>query len=132
MRALVALCLLVGACASAPPPADTSGETMVILKHGCDVTVSFGSYGMGVDQELKARVLAFVEDGSDAAAWPEDTWGREGESSLCILTDTVAATNRLYDGIVALIPPYSTRAPTMVTHIDGRTHASRMPPESGQ
>ncbi len=132
MRALVALSLLVGACASAPPPADTSGETMVILKHGCDVTVSFGSYGMGVDQELKARVLAFVEDGSDAAAWPEDTWGREGESSLCILTDTVAATNRLYDGIVALIPRYSTRAPTIVTHIDGRTHASRMPPEGGQ
>ena len=129
MRVL-ALVLLLGACTSVP--ADTGGERMLTLKHGCDVTVSFGSYGMVVDQELKARVLSFVEDGSDAGAWPENSWGREGESSLCILTDTVAATDRLYDGIVALIPRYSARAPTMVTHIDGRSHASRMSPEGGQ
>lgn len=132
MIRILALCLLLGACTSAPPPADTGGEEMLILKHGCDVTVSFGSYGMGVDRELKARILSFVEDGSDAAAWPESTWGREGESSFCILTDTVAATNRLYDGIVALIPRYSSRAPTMVTHIDGRSHASSLPPGTGK
>ena len=52
MRALVALCLLVGACASAPPPADTSGETMVILKHG-------GLRRGGVNFDAKVRRGSF-------------------------------------------------------------------------
>lgn len=128
MIRLIALFLLLGACTSSPPsPAD---DRPLILKTGCDVLVSFGSYGMGVDQELRGRILSFVENSPDAAAWPERPWGREGESSVCVLTDDVAATDRLYEGIVALVPRYSSRAPTMVVHIDGRRHASGMPPGS--
>ncbi len=132
MRARVALCLLVGACTAGPAPADLPQEVPVVVKTGCDVTVSFGSYGMGVDRGLKYGILSFVSSDEEATAGPERRWGREGESTVCIMTDSAAARERIYDGIVARIPDYSPIAPTTVTHIDGRTHASRMPPESGQ
>ncbi|WP_282009788.1 hypothetical protein [Brevundimonas aveniformis] len=94
----------------------------------CDLTVSFGSYAMGVDQELKSRILTLVAQEPGLDNTEERPWGREGESNLCIHAPRPGQADRLYDQIAEMIPTYSERAPTTVTHRDGRSEASVMPP----
>lgn len=93
----------------------------------CDVTVSFGSYAMGVDSDLKARILALVDREVGLDNTEERPWGREGESNLCIHAPRPGQADRLFDQIAALIPSTSERAPTTVTHRDGRTDQSTWP-----
>ena len=121
IRALAAALLLAG-CAT------DQAVTHPVTPGVCHVEVSFGSYAMGVDGELKAQIQAVIEADDDVLDVNETRWGREGESTLCISTLGMPAADRLYDEIAALIPDFSVRAPTSVTHIDGRTHASESPP----
>lgn len=93
----------------------------------CDVTVSFGSYAMGVDHELKARILALVAQDPGLENTEERPWGREGESNLCIHAPRPGQADHLYAVIADLIPEHSNRAPTSVTHRDGRTDQSIWP-----
>lgn len=95
----------------------------------CDVTVSFGSYAMGVDRELKTRILALVAEDPGLDNTEERPWGREGESNLCIHAPRPGQADRLYARIAEMIPSYSDQAPTSVTHRDGRSDASGPPPE---
>lgn len=122
MIRILTTCLLLVGCA--PRVADEA-----VVGSGCDVEVRFGSYAMGVDQELKTRIIQVVDGNPDVESWVSTPWGREGESTLCIVTDTAAASDRVYDRIVDLMPQYSERAPTTVTHADGRSRAVSMPPE---
>ncbi|HEV2082414.1 MAG TPA: hypothetical protein VGR32_08155 [Brevundimonas sp.] len=122
MRALTLIAALtLTGCETMEPPA---------VRDGCDVKVDFGSYAMGVDGELKSRILAFVEGSDDVVDAAETSWGREGESTLCVLAAGASATDRVYGRIAGLIPVRSERAPTTVTHRDGRTKSSSLPPRS--
>ena len=112
--------LLVGACAG-------RSHTLQPFLEQCDVEIVFGSYAMGVDQELKSRILRTVSNDSDVAEWNERSWGREGESTVCVHSPSEAATDRLYDRLAALIPAHSDRAPTSVEHIDGRRKEATLP-----
>lgn len=96
------------------------------VREGCDVKVDFGSYAMGVDQELKARVVAYVDESEDVADVTETRWGREGESTLCVQAASSTGIDRVYGRIAALIPARSERAPTTVTHRDGRVKSSAL------
>lgn len=120
--ALFAALLLAGCAATPSAPADDGPRP-------CDVTVSFGSYAMGVDHDLKARILALVASDRGVEGSEERRWGREGESDLCIYAPGPGAADRLFDQIAAQIPETSSRAPTTVSHRDGRRDASGPPPE---
>ena len=117
---LVAALALAG-CETMEPPA---------VREGCDVKVDFGSYAMGVDRDLKARIVAFVDGAEDVVEATETPWGREGESTLCVQAASSAGMDRVYDRVASMIPAQSERAPTTVTHRDGRTKSSSMPPRS--
>lgn len=93
----------------------------------CDVEVSFGSFGQGVDGALREQVLAVTRAVPDVIASTEQTWGREGESTLCLRLKDDAAANRLYGTIAAQLPSTSTRAPTTVRHRDGRSRTVAYP-----
>lgn len=122
IRAIVlTAALALGACETVEPPA---------VREGCDVEVSFGSYAMGVDRDLKARIVAFVDGNDDVLDATETPWGREGESTLCVQATSSAGMNRIYDRVASMIPARSERAPTTVTHRDGRTRSSSLPPRS--
>lgn len=116
IRAAALCLLLLGGCA-------TSAGTDASAGSNCDVTVSFGSYAMGIDGELRTRVLQLVREDSGVFSSDETPWGREGESTLCVKTDNAGAADRVYNRIVGLLPRYSDQAPTTVTHRDGRTRA---------
>ena len=89
----------------------------------CDVTVTFGSFAMGVDQDLKARIQGVITAETGVRDVEERRWGREGESDLCIHAPAPVA-DSLYTRIADLIPATSERAPTSVLHRDGRRKAS--------
>lgn len=118
IRALAATLLLAG-CA-------TTGQAVThpVTPGVCHVEVTFGSYAMGVDGELRARIQAVVAADEDVLDVQESRWGREGESTLCISTLGMPAADRHYSEIAALIPERSERAPTTVSHLDGRSHGS--------
>lgn len=90
----------------------------------CDVQVSYGSFGPGVDTPLKQRIADMVANDPAVIEASEEGWGREGETTLCLHTQDRAAADRLFEAIVALLPVEAPRAPTTVTHRDGRVRGS--------
>ena len=107
---LSAVVLLAGGCASAAP-----GEAP------CSVKVDFGSYCCGVDGETKAAVERYLEGARGVVRSTSQPWGREGESTRCIVTRARADTDRIFAGLSAMIPPVARRGPVTVTTADGRT-----------
>ena len=47
-------------------------------------------------------------------------WGREGESTRCIVTRTREDADRIFRDLSAMIPPVARRGPVTVTTADGR------------
>ena len=94
-KALVAPLLAAGACAHAASPAPTAP--------GCDLTVSFGSYAMGIDRPALARVRRILAH-RDVRSVEDIQAGREGEIALCVRTRTAAAAGRLFNRIRAVLP----------------------------
>ena len=89
-------------------------------EQGCSVTVNFGSYAMGIDGPVLARVTRIVETDRRVKSATMRPWGREGERTLCIRTVGRANANHIYDRIRAVIPRRSDQAPTGIRSITGR------------
>lgn len=107
---LPALALLLGGCASATP-----------AEAPCAVKVDFGSYCCGVDGETKAAVERYLEGAGGIVRSTSAPWGREGESTRCIVTRSRADAERIFRDLSALVPPVARRGPVTVTTADGRT-----------
>lgn len=97
------------------------------VREGCDLEIAFGSYVMGVDQALKVEIQNRIDGEAAVESIEERHWGREGESTICVRTFDTAGADRLYQAIAAMIPEHSERAPTTVTHRDGRSRGSTWP-----
>jgi len=93
----------------------------------CDVEVSFGSFGAGPDVALRDSMVSLVRADPGVTASEVKPWGREGETTLCLVAKDEAAANRLYGTLAAQLPSTSTRAPTTVRHRDGRSRATVYP-----
>lgn len=122
IRALAAALLLAGCAATEGTPMTEPAGVNV-----CDLEVTFGSYAMGVDQALKAEIQNRIDGEAAVASVEERRWGREGESTVCVRTYDAAGADRLYAAISAMIPEHSDRAPTTVSHRDGRSQGSTWP-----
>jgi hypothetical protein len=106
---LPAIALLAVGCASAAP-----------AEAPCSVKVDFGSYCCGVDRETKAAVERYLEGAGGVVRSTSRPWGREGESTRCIITRTRADADRIFRDVSAMIPPVARRGPATVTTADGR------------
>ena len=107
---LPALLILAGGCSTAAPAAAP-----------CSVKVDFGSYCCGADGETKAAVERYLQGARGVVRSTSTPWGREGESTRCVVTRTRADTDRIFGDLSALIPPVARRGPVTVTTADGRT-----------
>ena len=72
---------------------------------GCSLSVSFGSYAMGIDRSAAAAIDRLVEGHADVAAVSRQGAGREGEYMLCVATRSQAGAARLFAEIRKLLPP---------------------------
>jgi hypothetical protein len=110
MIRLAAALLVLGlaACAATPAPAPA----------GCDVTLKFGSYGMGIDRDLADRVATAVKADRDVARAERKPWGKEGEYDLCLATKPGRG-KAVYDRYRAMLPAQNLKAPTSIEGPDG-------------
>jgi hypothetical protein len=100
--------LAVAACAAAPAQAAR-----------CDVTIKFGSYGMGIDRPLADKVAAAVKDDRDVARSERKPWGREGEYDLCLTAKPARNVKAMYERYRAMLPARNLQAPTSIEGPDG-------------
>lgn len=126
LLALAATAVLVTACATdsgaEPPPSVPHGE-------GCDVSVSFGSYAMGIDNDAYARVESWLAGHKDLVADVKVTpWGREGERTVCVTATSPAAIKPLFSGVVKQLPVEGKKAPiTALSKTGGHFHTKGGP-----
>ena len=124
--ALAATAVLATACATdsgaEPPPSVPGGE-------GCDVSISFGSYAMGIDNDAYARVETWLAGHKDLVADVKVTpWGREGERTVCVTTTSPAAIKPVFSGVVKQLPSVGKKAPiTALSKTGGHFHTKGGP-----
>ena len=106
IRLATLLALGLAACAAAPVDEGSVAR--------CDVTIKFGSYGMGIDQPLAATVADMVKGDPDIARSERKPWGREGEFDQCLTVKTGRDATALYQRYKALLPAKSVKAPTSI------------------
>lgn len=95
------------------------------ILNACPLEITFGSYAMGVDHELKSAIISFIETSALVAQGIERSYGKEGESKICLnafKSKANAAKTALQ--IKELIDAgHSKRAPTSIT-FDGLTYSN--------
>lgn len=110
--------LILSACAATPP---------VEAAARCDVTVKFGSYGMGIDRPLADSVGAAVKADRDLARVERKPWGREGEYDLCLQAKTGRDARAIYERYRAMLPGRALQAPTSIKGPDGLRYETIAP-----
>lgn len=97
---LAALALSVPASAQTRTPITSVGEA----PRDCTLTISFGSYAMGIDGRAFERVSALLTRDRGVRSIEQFRWGREGEVTLCARTRSAADARRLARRARALVP----------------------------
>ena len=115
--ALATMALLASACTASPRVEPTAPPVAAVS--ACAVTVTFGSYAMGIDREAFATIDALLERDNGVTATLHKRWGREGEMTVCVATRSAADRARLFGKIGALFPA-KPRGPLTVETADGR------------
>ena len=110
--------LALSACAATPA---------VEAAARCDVTVKFGSYGMGIDRSLAGSVGAAVKADRDLARVERKPWGREGEYDLCLQARTGRDARAIYERYRAMLPGRALQAPTSIEGPDGLRYETIAP-----
>jgi hypothetical protein len=90
----------------------------------CPLTISFGSYAMGIDGRTLERVTALLTHDRGVKAIEQHRWGREGEVTLCARTRSEADARRLFQAVRARLPR-KPRGPVTVTTNRARFTAPR-------
>lgn len=114
--ALIALALLAGACTARPPVRPLAPP---VDQAACALTISFGSYAMGIDRGAFEAVEALLARDKGVTATTQKHWGREGEVTVCVQTRSAADSTRLF-GEIARLFPAKPRGPLTVETADGR------------
>ncbi len=119
-----ALSLAVAAPAAAQPPMHGGPAAGT-----CAVSVRFGSYAMGIDQRSFERVQRYVASHRRLVAGSSvQTWGREGERTVCITTTSRRATAKVFSDVRSIIRKGAERGPTEVQAVTGQVWNSRPGP----
>lgn len=104
MKKLVPILAVLTLCAPASAHTRTPITSVAEAPRDCPLTVSFGSYAMGIDGRAFERVSALLTRDRGVRAIEQFRWGREGEVTLCARVRTDADVRRLAGRARALVP----------------------------
>lgn len=122
LAAALTLAIVAPAAAQSPSRGGPAPET-------CAVSVRFGSYAMGIDQRSFERVQRYVASHRRLVARSSvQTWGREGERTVCITTTSRRATVQVFSDIRSIIRKRAERGPTEVQAVTGQVWNSHPGP----
>jgi hypothetical protein len=93
----------------------------------CSLTVSFGSYAMGIDQNALRKTERLLKRDRTVRSTTSHRWGREGEVTLCAKTRTPAQARTLFRRVRALIPANPRGPVTIETRTGQRATISKPP-----
>lgn len=93
------------------------------IRANCPLTVSFGSYAMGIDSRTFDATIRLLSRDRAVMRIEQRNWGREGERTLCAVTRKPADARRLFARVKALFPR-KPRGPLTVTLAGGREYHS--------
>ena len=91
-----------GACA--PDELAARDEAAAPRDARCSLTVSFGSYAMGIDRPAAAEVERIVGADPAVISVTREGAGREGEYALCVETRSGTGAQRLFERVRAALP----------------------------
>lgn len=92
----------------------------------CPLTVSFGSYAMGIDRAAAARIETFLKGDPAVAGMDRRPWGREGEYTLCVRLKPRASAAALFERLKPLVPKKGA-GPVEIKLAGGKSYRSARP-----
>lgn len=93
----------------------------------CSLTVSFGSYAMGIDQEAFRKTERLLKRDRNVRSTTSHRWGREGEVTLCAMTRRPAQARVLFNRVRGQIPRNPRGPVTIETRTGQRVTISKPP-----
>lgn len=125
MKHAFAILAALPLCAGTQAAAQTRAPFVSVteIPRDCPLTISFGSYAMGIDTGTFAKVSALLSRDRGVRTVEQRRWGREGEVTLCAKTRSRADARRLFARVRALFPARP-RGPLNVSLANGIRFAS--------
>lgn len=92
----------------------------------CSLTVSFGSYAMGIDQPTLQRTQRLLKRDRLVRNVTSHRWGREGEVTLCAMIRRSSDTPRVFQRVKSSLPR-DPRGPITIEARGGLTYTASRP-----
>ncbi|MCW3847766.1 hypothetical protein OF829_10985 [Sphingomonas sp. LB-2] len=123
LLATAAIAILGNAAPQRPGP----GEPVQVdqIRADCPLTVTFGSYAMGIDGGTYDRVLRLLRNDRGVSRVEVRAWGREGEKTLCAVTRSSVDARRLFARVKGLFPRKPRGPLTVALRGGGEYHMPR-------
>lgn len=96
------------------------------IRADCPLTVTFGSYAMGIDGKAFDSILRTLRYDRAVTRIEQRNWGREGEKTLCAEIRRPSEVRRVFKRIKALFP-HNPRGPLTVALANGTEYHSAQP-----
>jgi len=125
LAAAAIVALLAGGCTARPAPVQAPPALPAAAP--CAITVTFGSYAMGIDRGAFEAVEKLLARDKGVAGSEQKRWGREGEVTICVQAKSNADAARLFGEIKKLFPAKPRGPLTVETLAGARFEAGATP-----
>jgi len=122
MKTIILAAAALATTAAASPPQYPNAPVMVDrIRADCPLTISFGSYAMGIDGPSFDKVVRTLRYDRAVRGVEQHNWGREGERTLCANIRKPAEARRVFNRLKVLLPA-KPRGPVTLKLASGREY----------
>lgn len=128
MKTILLAAAAVATTAAASPPQYPNSPVIVNeIRADCPLTISFGSYAMGIDAQAFDTIVRSLRYDRAVHGIQQRNWGREGERTLCVnVGNKPSEARRVFNRVKALFPKRP-RGPLTVKLANGREYTANRP-----
>jgi hypothetical protein len=123
----ILLLLLSNLYAFSPPGISQIKGQELLKNKGCDLHLSFGSYGSGTPFEVIKKIKAYLKVSKEIDKSYQWNWGLEGEFDYCLVLKDKKQMDKIYSDLKLFIPLESRHGYTTLVNREGITHKTTWP-----